>query len=66
MVYLKPEMLASVPEGIEVVNIACNFQADDYRVEIKETIRELETKVDISAADVVAGGYGLGLAEGRY
>ena len=64
-VFPKPEMMESAPEGIEVVNVACSFQGCDYRVEIKETIRELETKVDITAADViVAGGYGLGSGEG--
>ncbi len=64
-VFPKPEMLTEKPDNIEIKRVKTEFQPSDYRVSIKETIREIEGKIDITAADViVAGGYGLGAAEG--
>jgi electron transfer flavoprotein alpha subunit len=64
-VFAKPEMLTEKPESVEIKKVAINFQPSDYRITIKETLREIEGKIDITAADViVAGGYGLGSADG--
>jgi electron transfer flavoprotein alpha subunit len=45
----------------EVVSIPVNLEPSDYRLEVLEIVRELQTGVNLAEADViVAGGYGLG------
>lgn len=64
-VFPKPEMLTEKPENILVKTVSVNFKDSDYRLNIEETIREAAGKIDITAADVViAGGYGIGSADG--
>lgn len=49
----------------EVREIPVNLQPEDYRLDVMEIVRELQTGVSIADADViVAGGYGVGGAEG--
>lgn len=49
----------------EIRDIPVNLLPEDYRLEVMEIVRELQTGVSIADADViVAGGYGLGTAEG--
>lgn len=49
----------------EIINVKTEFEDSDFRLEIKEIIREAGSKVDLNAADVIiAGGYGLGSADG--
>lgn len=50
---------------VEIKKVKVEIQSTDYRVEIMKTLREAGSKIDITAADVIiAGGYGLGSAEG--
>jgi len=45
----------------DVVNIAVNLQPSDFRLEVLEIVREIQSGISIADADVVvAGGYGLG------
>lgn len=61
MVPLKPD---SERTG-EIVPIPVNLQQGDYRLMVQETFREINKTVNLAQADViVAGGYGLGNAEG--
>lgn len=49
----------------EVVDVPVNLKSDDFRLVVEETIRELSSGVDLEKADVIiAGGYGLGNADG--
>ncbi|MEB3287936.1 MAG: electron transfer flavoprotein subunit alpha/FixB family protein [Vampirovibrionales bacterium] len=48
-----------------VTQISVNFQPEDYRLEVQEIVRELNKGVNLEDAEVIiAGGYGLGTAEG--
>ncbi len=59
------EALKSNPNRAEIKKIKVNIQASDHRVQISKILREASSKIDITAADViVAGGYGVGSAEG--
>jgi len=45
----------------DIVNIPVNLQPSDYRLEVLEIVREIQSGISIADADVVvAGGYGLG------
>jgi electron transfer flavoprotein alpha subunit len=49
----------------EIVTVAVNLQPGDLRVKVLEVVTELKQGVDLANAEViVAGGYGLGDAEG--
>lgn len=49
----------------QVVDIPVNLQPEDYRLEIVEILREVQAGVNLTDADVIiAGGFGLGGAEG--
>jgi electron transfer flavoprotein alpha subunit len=49
----------------EIISIPVNLLADDYRLQVAETIREVSKGVNLADADVIiSGGYGLGGAEG--
>jgi electron transfer flavoprotein alpha subunit len=49
----------------EVIPLAVQLQPEDYRLQVLEVVREVNKSVDLTNADViVAGGYGLGNAEG--
>lgn len=49
----------------EVREVSVNLQPEDFRVEVTEIVRELESSVSLADADViVAGGFGLGGPEG--
>ncbi len=49
----------------EVIEIPVNLKPEDFRLEVQEIVRELQAGVNLADADViVAGGYGLGNAEG--
>lgn len=49
----------------EIRDIPVNLLPEDHRLEVMEIVRELQTGVSIADADViVAGGYGIGSAEG--
>lgn len=50
---------------VKYEHIPVNLQPEDFRVSVKEVVVELNKSVDLTAADViVAGGFGLGDAEG--
>ncbi len=52
-------------ERAKIKKVKVDIQKTDYRVEITKTLRELSSKIDITAADVIiAGGFGMGSAEG--
>jgi len=49
----------------KIESIAVNLKQEDYRLIVAETIREISKGVKLTEADViVAGGYGLGSADG--
>ena len=49
----------------EIIKVETKFEDTDFRVQITNTIREVSDTVDISEAEVIiAGGFGLGGAEG--
>lgn len=49
----------------EVKEIPVNLKPEDYRLELIEVVHEINKSVNLAEADViVAGGYGLGKAEG--
>lgn len=49
----------------EIISIPVYLDPADYRLAVKETVRELSQTIKLSDADViVAGGYGLGNGEG--
>ncbi len=49
----------------EIRDIPVNLQPEDHRLQVMEIVRELQAGVNLADADViVAGGYGLGSAEG--
>ncbi len=50
---------------VEIKKVAVKLEASDFRVKISKILREVSSKLDITEADVIiAGGYGLGNAEG--
>jgi len=60
-----PMLPANKEHKAEVKKVKVNIQDTDHRVVIEKTLREASDKIDISEAEVViAGGYGLGSAEG--
>lgn len=61
MVPLKPDPMR---QG-EIVKIAVNLKPEDYRLQIEKIVREVSKGVKLSEADVIiAGGFGLGTADG--
>lgn len=49
----------------EIREVAVNLQPEDFRLEVMEIVREVQSGVNLADADViVAGGYGLGGPEG--
>jgi electron transfer flavoprotein alpha subunit len=61
MLPLKPEQ----GRHGEVIHVPVNLQPEDFRLEIVEIFREMNKTVDLTAADVIiAGGFGMGSAEG--
>jgi electron transfer flavoprotein alpha subunit len=53
------------PDDVEIKKVKVNLQNTDHRVQITKILREESSKMDITEADVIiAGGYGLGNAEG--
>ena len=49
----------------EIRQISVNLRPDDFRLKLKEIVREMQAGVDLENADViVAGGFGLGGPEG--
>jgi electron transfer flavoprotein alpha subunit len=49
----------------EIKEIAVNLKPEDFRLEVMEIVREVQSGVNLADADVVvAGGYGLGGPEG--
>lgn len=68
MATIRPGVFAmpqsSAENKAEVIKVKTEFKDEDFRVQIKKTVREM-AKIDITKADVIiAGGYGLGSAEG--
>jgi electron transfer flavoprotein alpha subunit len=49
----------------KVIHLQPNFQPEDFRLTVTEVVREVNQSVNLTDADViVAGGYGMGNAEG--
>lgn len=49
----------------EIIHVPVELQQEDYRLWVKETFREVNKSVDLAGAEViVAGGYGMGNADG--
>jgi electron transfer flavoprotein alpha subunit len=49
----------------EVISIPAMFEQDDFRLQVKQTFKEVTQGINLAEADViVAGGYGLGNPEG--
>jgi electron transfer flavoprotein alpha subunit len=49
----------------EMISVPVNLEQTDFRLVVKQTVKELSEGVKLSEADViVAGGYGLGSADG--
>lgn len=49
----------------KVTHVPINFQDEDFRLEVQEIVREMNKSVNLEDAEVIiAGGYGLGTAEG--
>lgn len=64
-VFPLPSKVEKDPATVVIKRVNVNLQESDFRVAIKNILREESTKLDITEADViVAGGYGLSNAEG--
>lgn len=59
-----PLKVDSTRQG-EIIEIPVNLKIDDFRLQVLEVVREVASGLKLTEADVIiAGGYGLGNAEG--
>lgn len=64
-VFAMPAKSERDPSIVQIKRVNVNLEESDFRVAIKNILREESTKLDITEADVIiAGGYGLGNVEG--
>lgn len=64
-VFPLPENISRDPSTVSVKQVAVKLEPSDFRVKISKILREASSKLDITEAEVViAGGYGLGNADG--
>jgi electron transfer flavoprotein alpha subunit len=69
MATTRPGVMVPLPPDAhrqgEVVHVPCDLKPEDFRLQILEIVRDLNTSMDLTAADViVAGGYGLSNPDG--
>lgn len=64
-VFPVPAPVSKDKNSVQIKRVNVNLQETDFRVQIKNILREESTKLDITEADVViAGGFGLGSIDG--